>query len=318
MKIVILDAYATNPGDFSWDNLREFGELTIYDRSNSDQLIERIGDAEIVIISKVQLSRAILEACPKLKYIGLLSTGYNVVDITAAKDLGIVVSNIPTYGTDSVAQFTMGLLLELCHQIGYHSETVKQGEWHNCIDWCYWKTPQYELLNKTLGIIGLGRIGQRFAEMASAFGMRLIAHDDFIDPKLHPTIEIVTLEELYQQSDVIALFVPLLPTTQGMINKHSIAKMKDGVLILNSARGPLIVEEDLTQALEKGKIGGAALDVVSTEPIRADNPLLKAPNIILTPHIAWATKEARTSLMNTVYTNLKAFSEGQPVNNVAE
>lgn len=314
MKIVILDGYATNPGDFSWENFREFGALTVYDRSAPEELVERIGDAEIVIISKVVLSREVLTKCPNIKYIGLLSTGYNVVDTAAAKELGIVVSNIPTYGTDTVAQFTMGLLLELCHQIGYHSDTVKQGEWANCIDWCYWKTPQIELVGKTLGIIGLGRIGEKLGHIAQAFGMKIIANDKYVDPSLYPTVEMVSLDELFKRSDVISLNCPLLPETQGMVNKNSISKMKDGVLILNSGRGPLIVEEDLKEALNSGKVAGAGLDVASTEPILPDNPLLKAKNIIITPHMAWATQEARTSLMNTAYTNLKAFIMGNPEN----
>lgn len=317
MKIIVLDGYTENPGDLSWSGFEQLGEITVYDRSKlvETELIERIGDAEIVLTNKTPLSKTVIDAAPNLKYIGVLATGYNVVDVEAAKEKGIVVTNIPTYGTEAVAQFTIALLLEMCHHIGEHSMSVKKGDWEKNADWCYWHYPLVELLNKTLGIIGYGRIGQQVAQIAKAFGMNVIAVDQ--QHAIHSTqedVEFVTTDELFERSDVISLHCPLFPETQGMINAENIAKMKDGVMIVNSSRGPLINEADLAQALNAGKVGAAAVDVVSQEPITADNPLLTAKNMIITPHIAWATKEARSRLMAIAVENATAFIAGNPVN----
>jgi glycerate dehydrogenase len=315
LKIVILDGYTENPGDLSWEGFEKLGELTVYDRTPADKIIERIGDADVVYTNKTPISRETLDACPNVKFIGVLATGYNVVDVEAAKEKGIPVSNIPTYGTDAVAQFTIALLLELCHHIGAHSDAVKNGEWTNNPDWCFWKYPLIELAGKTMGIIGFGRIGQRTAEIAQALGMKILAYDAYKNSALESEIcKYAELDELLANSDVISLHCPLFPETQGIINKDTIAKMKDGVMILNTSRGPLIVEEDLRDALNSGKVAGAALDVVSKEPIEMNNPLLSAKNIIITPHIAWAPKESRQRLMDIAVDNLKAFISGNPQN----
>ena len=315
MKIVILDGYTENPGDLSWKGFEELGELTVYDRTKSEEILERIGDTEVVYTNKTPITGDTIKACPNLKFIGVLATGYDVVDTKAAKEAGIKVANIPTYGTATVAQYTIALLLELCHQVGLHSESVKNGEWENNIDWCYWKTPQIELANKVMGIIGFGRIGQATANIAMALGMEILAYDEYQNPSLESdSMHYVSLDELFKRSDVIVLHCPLLPTTRGIINKESIQKMKDNVMIINDSRGPLIHEKDLADALQSGKVAGAAVDVVSTEPIKSDNPLLKAHNVIITPHMAWGTKESRLRLMNIALENLRAFMNGNPIN----
>lgn len=319
MRIVILDGYTENPGDLSWEGFEALGELTVYDRTEeSSQIIERIGDAEAVYTNKTPLTKKTIEKCSCLKYIGVLATGYNVVDTEAAKQAGIIVTNIPTYGTDAVAQYTIALLLELCHHIGEHFRCVRAGDWTRSKDWCFWNYPLIELAGKTMGIIGFGCIGQKTAKIAQAFGMKVLAYDRFQNKTLESdTCRYAHLDELLEKSDVISLHCPLFPETQGIINKENIAKMKTGVLIINDSRGPLIVEEDLRDALNSGKVGGAAVDVVSTEPIRMDNPLLEAKNGIVTPHIAWAPKESRQRLMDIAVGNLKAFMEGNPVNVVS-
>lgn len=315
MKIVILDGYTQNPGDLSWSGMEELGEVTVYDRTPDELVVERIGDAEIVYTNKTPVSKSTLESCPAIKYIGVLATGYNVVDVEAAKEKGILVSNIPAYGTEAVAQFTIALLLELCHHIGAHSQCVMEGEWTRREDFCFWNYPLTELAGKTMGIIGFGRIGQATAKIAQAFGMNILACSRNRNVSLESeTCHYADLDELLANSDVISLHCPLLPETQGMINKKTIAKMKDNVMILNSSRGPLIVEEDLMEALNNGKVGGAAVDVVSVEPMKADNPLLKAKNCIITPHIAWAPKETRQRLMDIAVDNLKSYVKGQPRN----
>lgn len=315
MKIVVLDGYTENPGDLSWGGLEALGELTVYDRTPADQIIERIGDADAVYTNKTPITKETIAACGNMKFIGVLATGYNVVDTAAAKDAGILVSNIPTYGTDAVAQFAIALLLELCHHIGEHSDCVKAGDWTNNADWCFWNHPLIELAGKTMGVIGFGRIGQKTAQIAQALGMKVLAFDEYPNKALESdTCKYASLDELLASSDVITLHCPLFPSTEGIINKESIAKMKDGVLIINDSRGPLIVEEDLREALDSGKVGGAACDVVSTEPIRMDNPLLEAKNMIITPHIAWAPKESRQRLMDIAVNNLKSFIAGEPVN----
>ena len=317
MKIVVLDGYTENPGDLSWSDLEELGELTVYDRTPAEQAAERIGDAQIVILNKVPITRQVLEACPNIGYIGVLATGYNVVDIEAAREKEIVVTNIPTYGTDAVGQFAIALLLEICHHIGHHAQAVKAGKWEHCPDWCFWDYPLIELAGKTMGIIGYGRIGQTTGRIAQALGMQVLAYDNYKNLQLESSsCRYVELDELFGQSDVIALHCPLFPSTEGIINRDTIAKMKDGVIILNNSRGPLIVEQDLAEALNSGKVYAAGLDVVSTEPVRGDNPLLKAKNCIITPHISWAPRESRQRLMDIAVNNLRAYLSGSPVNTV--
>lgn len=316
MKIVILDGYTENPGDLSWEGFEALGELTVYDRTPEELIVERIGDAEAVITNKTPISRETLDACPNVKYIGVLATGYNVVDVDAAKEKDIPVCNIPTYGTTAVAQMVFALLLEVCHHVGAHSAAVKNGDWTNNQDWCFWNYPLIELAGKTMGIIGFGRIGQAAGKIAKAFGMKVLAYDGFQSEEGAKIADYVTLDELLQQSDVISLHCPLFPDTKGIINKDTITKMKDGVILINTSRGPLIVENDLAEALRSGKVAAAASDVVSTEPIKEDNPLLGCYNSILTPHIAWAPKESRKRLMDIAVENLKNFQEGNVSNRV--
>jgi glycerate dehydrogenase len=316
MKIVVLDGYTLNPGDLDWNGLKELGELTVYDRTPEGEIRARIGDAEVVYTNKTPITRETLDACPSIKHIGVLATGYNVVDTDAAKEKGIPVCNVPSYGTMGVAQFAMALLLEICHHIGEHSETVKRGDWQRSADFCYWNHPLIELDGKTIGIIGFGRIGREVAKMAAAFGMNVLAYDEHVDKTLE-TDKIKyagSLDGLFEKADVISLHCPLFPSTKGLINSNSIAKMKDGVIIINTSRGPLIEEQDLADALNSGKVGAAAVDVVSVEPILAGNPLLSAKNILITPHIAWAPKEARKRLMDIAVSNLKAWVDGKAVN----
>ena len=317
MKIVVLDGYTENPGDLSWDALAQLGELTVYDRTDPRDeafIISRMAGAELVLTNKTPITRAAIDACPRLRFIGILATGYNVVDCAYAREKGIPVSNVPAYGTASVSQFSIALLLELCHHIGHHDRAVHDGRWERCVDWCFWDYPLIELEGKTMGIIGFGRIGQAEGRIARALGMRVLAHD------LHPTdagrelADYVDLDTLYARADVISLHCNLTPENTGMICAASIEKMKDGVLIVNNARGPLINEADLAAALESGKVAGAALDVVSTEPIRGDNPLLHAKNCILTPHISWAPIESRQRIMDCTVENAKAFLNGTPTN----
>lgn len=315
MKIVVLDGYTLNPGDISWDGLKALGDLTVYDRTKPEDVVSRIGDAEIVYTNKTPLTRETFAACPSLRFVGVLATGYNVVDVEAAKEKGILVANIPSYGTAAVAQFAIALLLELCHHIGEHSDCVKRGEWSNNQDWCFWNYPLVELAGKTMGIIGFGRIGQDTGKIAQALGMKVYAYDQYQNPSLESeTCRYVDLDTLFAEADVISLHCPLFPSTEGIINKENIAKMKDGVMILNNSRGPLIVEEDLRDALNSGKVAGAAVDVVSTEPIHIDNPLLEAKNILITPHISWAPKESRQRLMDIAVENLQCFIDGKPQN----
>lgn len=313
MKIVVLDGYTENPGDLSWGAFEELGELTVYDRTPEEEIVARIGSAEAVIVNKTPITRATLDACPGIRYIGVLATGYNVVDVAAAKERGIPVCNVPTYGTASVGQFAIGLLLEICHHIGAHSDSVHAGDWERSADWCYWNYPLIELDGKTLGVIGFGRIGQATARIAKAMGMNVLAYDSHPSESGRALGEYVDLDTLLRTSDVIALHCPLFPETQGIIDRDAIAKMKDGVIILNNSRGPLIVEQDLADALNSGKVAAAGLDVVSTEPIRADNPLLSARNCIITPHISWAAKEPRERIMTASVENLRAFLNGAPI-----
>lgn len=315
MKIVVLDGYTLNPGDLRWDALEALGNLTVYDRTSPEDVVARIGDAQIVYTNKTPLTAAIFDACPQIRFVGVLATGYNVVDCEAAKAHGVTVTNIPTYGTAAVAQYVFALLLEICHHVAAHSEAVKAGEWAACPDFCFWHHPLIELSGKTMGIIGFGRIGQNVAHIANAFGMRVLAYDEYKNPALvHGDCQYATLDELLAQSDVISLHCPLFPATQGLINADRIAQMKDGVIVINTSRGPLIVEEDMQQALIAGKVYYCASDVVSTEPIAMDNPLLHAPRTLITPHIAWAPRESRQRLMDIAVENLSAYLAGQPQN----
>ncbi len=317
MKIVVLDGYTLNPGDLSWDALEKLGTCTIHDRVSHDPaaVAAAIGDAEAVYTNKTPLPQSVLEKCPTVKFIGVLATGYNIVDVAAADSLGMVVANVPTYGTTAVAQFTMALLLEMCHHVGTHSEDVRSGKWSRSPDFCYWDHPLIELSGKTLGIVGFGRIGQATAKLAEAFGLKILASGSSPTRTLESeNWKYVPLDQLLAESDFISLSCPLVPGNTGFINKDSIAKMKDGVMIINTARGPLVVEQDLADALDSGKVAYAAVDVVSKEPILAENPLLKAKNCIITPHIAWAPKESRTRLMKTAVDNLAAFISGNPTN----
>lgn len=317
MKIVVLDGYTLNPGDLSWKALEALGECKIYDRTSytdEEEIISRIGDAQIVFTNKTPITKKILDAC-NIKYIGVLATGYNVVDIEAAKAKNIIVTNGPNYSTPAVAQFAFALLLEICNRVGHHNLAVHAGHWENYPDFCFWDYPLIELAGKTMGIIGYGRIGQTTAKIAQAFGMKVIAFSPSrkVGTELDGC-EFVTLDDLFKISDVIALHCPLNSSTQGIIRKENIAKMKDGVIIINNGRGGLIVEEDLREALDSGKVLAAGVDVVSTEPIKGDNPLLGAENCFITPHISWASKESRERLMKIVVDNLKSFLAGKPVN----
>lgn len=317
MKIVVLDGYTENPGDLSWAELERFGEVTVYDRTSytdAPVIAERIGDAEIVVMNKTPISRETIDKCPNIKLIAVLATGYNVVDYIYAREKGIAVVNVPTYGTQIVGQYAVGLLLEICSHYGHHDQTVKEGKWENNADWCYWDYPMIELYGKTAGIIGLGRIGQATAKILNAMEMKVLAFDSFPSESGKQVAEYVDLDTLFSQSDVIFLHCPLFPSTEGMINKENIAKMKDGVILINNSRGQLVVEQDLADALNSGKVYAAGLDVVSTEPIRGDNPLLKAKNCIITPHISWAAQAARQRIMDITVENIKAFLDGTPQN----
>lgn len=317
MKIVILDGYTENPGDLSWGGLSEFGEYTVYDRTSyvdADCIRERIGDAEIVIVNKTPITKATLDTCKSIKLIAVLATGYNVIDYNYAKEKGIPVVNVPTYGTASVSQYSIALLLELCHHIGHHSQSVLKGKWASNPDWCYWDYPLVELEGKTIGIIGFGRIGQQEGRVAKALGMKVLAYDLYPNDTGREIAEYTDLDTLLKTSDAVTLHCNLTQENTGMINKAAIAKMKDGAFLINNARGQLIVEQDVADALNSGKLGGAGLDVVYTEPIKADNPLLKAQNCIITPHISWAPVESRQRIMDTTLSNIRAFLNGTPVN----
>ena len=317
MKIVVLDGYAENPGDISWAPLEALGALTVYDRTSltaSPLIAERIGDAEIAVTNKTPLTRAVIDACPNLKAIAVLATGYNVVDTAYAREKNIPVMNVPVYGTDNVAQYAIALLLEACSHIGHHDRSVHAGDWTRSVDFCYWQRPLIEVSGKTAGIIGFGRIGMAVARILRAMHVRVLAYSRTERTEGRTLADYVPLDELLAQSDFIFLHCPLTPETEGIVNATNIAKMKDGVIIVNNGRGQLIVEEDLAAALTSGKVGGAAVDVASTEPIAADNPLLHAPHCIITPHISWATKEARERIMQMTADNVKAFMDGTPTN----
>jgi len=317
MRIVVLDGYCLNPGDLSWDALRAMGEVTVYDRTPEAQVVERTAGATIALTNKSPFSAATLAALPELKYIGVLATGYNIVDVAAAKERGVVVTNVPTYGTHSVGQMTMALLLELCHQVGRHSELVRAGEWGRNPDWSFWRSPQVELAGKQFGVIGFGRIGRQAALAAAGLGMKIAAYDAKPGAPLEGVdFQWMGLDELIATSDVVSLHCPLFPDTKDLMNKERIAKMKQSAFLLNTSRGPLIVEQDLADALNAGVIAGAGIDVVPVEPPVNGSPLFSARNCIVTPHMAWATLEARGRLMDIAMNNIRAFLAGAPVNQV--
>lgn len=317
MKIVVLDGYTENPGDLSWAELEKLGELVVYDRVSYEEspvIREKIGDADIVLTNKTPISKETLDACPNIKAIAVLATGYNVIDYEYAKGKGIPVMNVPTYGTQIVGQYAVGLLLEICSHFAHHDQAVKEGRWEHNDDWCFWDFPMIELYGKTAGIIGLGRIGQATAKILNAMNMKVLAYDAFESDAGRQVAEYVELDTLLAQSDVIILHCPLFPSTESIINKDNIAKMKDGVILINNSRGQLVVEQDLADALNSGKVYAAGLDVVSTEPIRGDNPLLKAKNCLITPHISWAAQAARQRIMDITVDNVKSFIDGSPAN----
>ncbi len=318
MKIVVIEGYSLNPGDLSWAGLEALGELTVYDRSLQDQIVERCKDAEMVFTNKEPLGRDIMAQLPGLKFIGVLATGYNCVDVTAAKELGIVVSNVPGYGTTSVVQLTFALLLELTLHVQDHSHAVKNGDWSRSPDFCFWNYPLIELAGKTMGIIGFGDIGKKVADVATAFGMKIIAHSRTRTDQTHRTnFRWAPVEELLEQGDVVSLHCPLTPETTGLINKENLKRMKPSAFLLNTSRGSLVIDQDLADALHHDVIAGAGIDVLSKEPPLQGNPLFTAKSCIITPHIAWATKEARVRLMDIVANNAKAYVSGAPVNVVS-
>ena len=317
MKLVVLDGYTENPGDLSWRALEALGELTVYDRTSYTQsplIAERLAGCQIAITNKTPISRETIDACPELQLIAVLATGYNIVDSVYARQKGIPVVNVPSYGTASVSQFSIALLLEICHHIGCHDASVHAGRWQQNPDWCYWEHPLMELAGKTMGIIGFGRIGQAEGRIAAALGMRVLAYDVCQTDAGCAIGTYTGLDELLAQADVVSLHCNLTPENTELINAKTIEKMKDGAILLNNARGALINEQDVADALNSGKLAAAGLDVVSTEPIHADNPLLRAKNCILTPHISWAPRESRQRIMDTTAENIRAFLAGTPIN----
>ncbi len=315
MTIVVLDGYTLNPGDQSWDPLKALGELRIYDRTPPEQVVERARGAQVVLTNKTPLNAAAIAALTDLKFIGVLATGYNIVDTNAARRRGIPVCNVPEYSTHTVAQFTFALILELCHQVGLHSESVHRGDWQNNPDFAYWLTPQVELAGKTLGLVGFGRIGRAVARLGAAFGMRILANARRrIDPPPHADFAWADLPDLFASSDIVSLHCPQTPETTGLVNAALLASMKPSAFLINTARGGLVNETDLAAALNAQTLAGAAVDVVSTEPIHPDNPLLTAKNCLITPHIAWTALEARRRIMATTAQNIAAFTAGHPTN----
>jgi glycerate dehydrogenase len=319
VKIAVLDGYCLNPGDLTWDALRRIGEVEVFDRTRLEDVAARAAGAEIVLLNKTPMPAHVLERLPALRYIGVLATGYNVVDVEAARAWGVVVTNVPTYGTASVAQFVFALLLELCHHVGMHADATRAGEWSRNPDWSFWKSPLVELAGKTMGIVGFGRIGRQTGRIADAMGMRVIAHDtNQSNAPEYEGFRWAPVGELLAESDVVSLHAPLFPETKGMINARSLAGMKRSAFLINTSRGPLVVDQDLADALNAGRIAGAGLDVLSVEPPAADNPLLSAKNCLVTPHIAWATREARSRLMDLVVENVEAFVAGKAKNVVGQ
>jgi glycerate dehydrogenase len=315
MKIVVLDGYCLNPGDLSWDALRAFGDFEVFDRTPADEVEERAKGAALVLTNKAPLPAEVLARLPELRYIGVLATGYNIVDVAAANAQGVTVCNIPTYGTASVAQFVFALVLELCHRVGMHSDAVRAGEWTRNPDFSFWKSPLVELAGKTMGIVGFGQIGRATARIADAMGMRVIANDAVENnAPTYVGFRWASVEELLRESDVVSLHVPLFPETKHMIDARTLRLMKPSAFLINTSRGPLVQDQDLAEALNAGRIAGAGLDVLSVEPPAESNPLLTAKRCLVTPHIAWATLEARARLMEIAMANISAFLNGNPQN----
>ena len=316
MKIVLLDSEALNPGDVSWAPLQELGELTVYPQGTNDpeEVIRRIGDAEIVLTNKTPISRVVFERCPNIRLLSVVATGYNVVDVQAAREHGVPVCNVPAYGTEMVAQFAIGLLLEVCHHAQMHSDAVHAGEWERCPNFCFWKAPIIELAGKTMGIVGFGRIGRAVGRIAKALGMRVLATGSRICEEGLAIGEYVELDTLLRESDVVSLHCPLFPQTEKLINAETLAKMKDGAILINNSRGGLLDEQAVTDALNSGKLYGAGLDVVTVEPILPDNPLLTAKNCLITPHISWAAVQCRQRIIEITAANIRRFLEGAPQN----
>lgn len=319
MKIVVLDGYAMNPGDLEWDKIEQYGELTVHDRTPEHLILDRCRDAEMVLTNKVPLREDVIAGLSSLKYIGVLATGYNVVDIEAARKRGIPVTNVPGYSTDSVAQLTFSFILELCYRTQRHSDLVREGRWADSPDFSFWDYPLIEISGKTIGVIGFGTIGEKVADIANAFGMKILGNRrNRTDQSHRPNFQWAEVDEILEESDVVSLHCPLIPETEGMINRQSLRRMKESAFLINTARGPLIVEEDLAEALKSGWIAGAGLDVLSSEPPPHGHPLVGLDNCIITPHIGWASKEARTRLMEIVSGNLEAYLAGNPRNVVNE
>ena len=316
MKITVIDGHTMNPGDLSWKQYEQFGQLQVFRNStdDEDEVIRRIGNSEIVIANKSKVTRRVIDACPQIRFITVQATGYDPVDYVYAREKGIPVYNVPAYGTASVAQFAIALLLEICGHVGHHDQAVHQGRWSACGYWCFWDYPLIELSGKTMGIIGFGRIGQAVGRIAAALGMKVIAYNRSRSESGAKIADYVELDELFARADVISLHCPAFPETVDIINKDSIAKMKDGVILINNSRGALVVEQDLADALNSGKVMAAALDVVRTEPIREDNPLLSAKNCLITPHMSWAPKESRQRIMDCTEENIRCFLAGKPQN----
>lgn len=318
MKIVVLDGYAANPGDLSWDGLKALGECTIYDRTAPEDVLERAKGAEAILTNKVAITADHMAALPDLKYIGVLATGYNIIDIAAAKERGIVVTNIPAYSTPSVAQMVFAHILNITNRVQHYTDEIREGKWTNSDDFCFWDTPLIELLGKKIGLIGLGQTGYNTARLAIGFGMKVWAYTSKSRLQLPPEIRKAELNQLFRECDIVSLHCPLTEATRNLVNAERLAMMKPTAIVINTARGPLINEQDLADALNSGKIYAAGVDVLSTEPPRADNPLLKARNCFITPHIAWATSAARERLQTILLENMKAYLDGKPVNNVAK
>ncbi len=313
MNIIILDGFTLNPGDLNWEELQSLGPCTIYDRTSPAEVVARAADADILLTNKTELTAGHIQSLPRLKYIGVLATGTNIVDLATARARGIPVTNVPTYGTKSVAQMTFALLLELAHHTGHHAQTVREGRWTRSADWCYWDFPLVELDGLTLGLVGLGRIGRAVSELATAFGMKVIAYDPMAGPA-PASVRLVELDALFRESDVVSLHCPLTPQTANLVNASRLTLMKPTAFLLNTSRGPLVDQSALAEALNSGRIAGAAMDVLVKEPPSADNPLLTAQNCILTPHLAWATRSARSRLMKIAVENVRAFLQGKPEN----
>lgn len=314
MKIVVLDGYTLNPGDLSWDGLKALGDTTIYDRTPPELTVERAKDADIVLTNKVVIDRQVLDQLPNLKYISVLATGYNIVDVQAARERGIPVSNVPTYGTMSVAQMVMAHLLNLTQHVAEHAQTVREGQWSRSEDWCYWIYPLIELQDLTMGIVGFGRIGRAVSKMAQAFGMKVIAYDQYVQDPGDPAVEMVSFEDLLRRADVITFHTPLTPETEKMLNAETLKLVKKTAFIINTSRGPVIDNAALAEALNNEQIAGAGLDVLDVEPPPPDHPLLTAKNCYITPHISWATRSARARLMEITVENVASFLRGEPQN----